>query len=58
MKDDLSGTVTVVDRRGHETVRHINADGDMIPLPPSLRGGAPRDKAKTKAARRARRKNR
>lgn len=58
MPIDPSGPVTVVDNKGHKTVRFIDADGNMIPLPPPRRGGSPRDKAKTKAARRARKKNR
>jgi len=54
--------VTVVDfsrkGRGREVERFIDADGIMLPSPPPRRGGVPRDKAKAKAARKARRRNR
>lgn len=61
MSDDAESTpypITVVDKRGREHTRYIDGDGNMLPIPRPPRGGTPRNKARAKAARRARRKNR
>lgn len=55
---DTNLSVTHVDDRGYETVRYLDENHRMLPLPAPKRGGKPRDKAKAKAARQARKKNR
>lgn len=47
-----------VDDHGNETKRYLDENHNMLPLLPPPRGGKCRDKAKVKAARKARRKNR